>query len=163
MSFRIFSAAPEVITFASEQPSATTLDRSELLACFPAQTTIDSSDGNLLTLDDAPMLGLVSEILGLRTALAGTASHAEVVDFYGDYKLMLKVFDDTFELTNAYSGELASAPQDVFDKAARIWSIEVLRQLENRFSGLRHNEHYNWLKDNILSSWENLPRSQETP
>ena len=153
-TFSILGEAPSVISLAAIQPDPATLSLDELRICFPTRVAIVMNGKECIVLEDAPVIGVLVEVADSLLRLQQGAALAEVVDFYGEYKLVFRGAGANIQCDSEFAGRRCQAPTEVFRDAARRWSSDVLAGLEERYTTIVENPHYLRLKQQIMQTWQ---------
>ena len=103
-----------------------------------------------IVLNDAPLLGAVLDIFDALQQLKRGAMAAESVDFYGEYKLVLREANGLLECTNEFGGGTCKVAAIDFRAAAKNWCHAVLSELEEHHPGLSTNPNYKRHKTYVL-------------
>lgn len=153
VNLQITHSPVENVSGDRELPDLAAFSVEDMRNCFPGRTTIVIDGQSAMVFDDAPLLGLLVEVSELWDRILRGASTAELVDFYGEYKLVMRVQKRLLVLENEFSGVRVSIPHRTFVAAARVWSESLLRDLEQRHPGLNNNPSYVRLKAFIQTTW----------
>ena len=94
-----------------------------------------ASGEECIVLDEAPVIGVLVEVAESLLRLEQGAASAEVVDFYGEYKLVLRATGAAIECENEFAGGKCQAPAVAFRDAAKRWSDDLVC----RHRGALHN------------------------
>ncbi|RLB45737.1 MAG: hypothetical protein DRJ42_29295 [Deltaproteobacteria bacterium] len=114
---------------------------------------IVADGGSAIVLEDGPLFGVLVDVSELWERVRQGAMTAEAVDFYGEYKLVMRVREGVVELENEFSGARVSVPQQAFAIAAGVWSESLLKEAEQRHPGLSQNSNYAKLKSFVQTTW----------
>ena len=152
-TFYILSETPTVISDVDAQPDPAALSLDELLICFPGRIAMVTNGEECLVLEDAPVVGVLVEVAEALLRLKRGAALTEVVDFYGEYKLVFRATDDSVECENEFNGAKCHASATAFRDAARLWSADLLIGIEEHYTTIRENPDYQRLKAQVLQTW----------
>lgn len=151
--FSILSEIPSAISEAATQPDPATLTRDELRICFPGRVAMVASGEECIVLDEAPVIGVLVEVAESLLRLKRGAASAEVVDFYGEYKLVFRATGAAIECENEFAGGKLRAPAVAFRDAAKRWSDDLLAGIEEQYATIKENPHYQRLKEQVVRTW----------
>lgn len=149
----IKSTPPEAITTTTPQPDAAELSLNEVRICFPGRVAMAVDDEECIVLEDAPLIGVVIELATSLLRLKQGAHSAEVVDFYGEYKLVFRETGETLECENEFTSQKCRAPSTTFRAAAQTWCNDTLADVEKRHTNILKNPNYQRLKTHIADTW----------
>ena len=152
-TFSILSATPDAISEAATQPDPATLSLDELRICFPGRIAMVANGEECVVLDDAPIIGVLVEIAESLLRLKQGAALAEVVDFYGEYKLVFRATGAAIECENEFAGGKCQVPSVAFRDAAKRWSDDMLAGIEQHYTTIAENPHYQRLKEQVARTW----------
>ena len=151
--FSILSDTPSAISEAATQPDPATLSLDELRICFPGRIAMIASGEECIVLDEAPVIGVLVEVAESLLRLEQGAASAEVVDFYGEYKLVFRATGAAIECENEFAGGKCQAPAVAFRDAAKRWSDDLLAGIEEHYTTIKENPHYQRLKVQVVRAW----------
>lgn len=152
-TFLILSKTPNAICEAATQPDPATLSLDELRICFPGRIAMVASGEECIVLDDAPIIGVIVEVSESLLRLKQGAASAEVVDFYGEYKLVFRAMGSAIECENEFGGGKCQAPAVAFRDAANRWSDDMFAGIEEHYRAITENPHYQRLKQQVARTW----------
>lgn len=133
------------------QPQARDLSAQEIRICFPTLVVVQKNGTSVLTLDDAPIIGLLLEIAECLCRLDQGFQSAEAVDFYGEYKLVFRRINGRIRWLNEFDGLEFEAQYDELKVAVQRWARSVFEGIEMRFTDILMNENYQQTRS-IISS-----------
>jgi hypothetical protein len=152
-TFLIRSDSPRVLSAGATQVDPAELSCDELRICFPGRVAMVVNGEECVVLDNAPIIGVVVEVSESLLSLKQGAPLAEVVDFYGEYKLAFHAKDEVIECEDEFAGTKCEARAVVFRAAARRWCDETLAGIEERYPTIAINSHYQRLKAQVARTW----------
>jgi hypothetical protein len=158
-TFSIMSETPSAISEAATQPDPSALSLDELRICFPGRIAMVANGEECIVLDDAPVIGVLVEVAESLLRLKQGAALAEVVDFYGEYKLVFRAMGAAIECENEFAGGKCQTPAAAFRDAAKRWSDDLLAGIEEHYTTIGENPHYQRLKEQVVRTW----REQASP
>jgi hypothetical protein len=143
-----------VISEAAIQPDPTELSPDELRICFPARIIMGASSEECVVLENAPMIGVVVDVAESLLRLKQGAPLVEVVDFYGEYKLVFRAQGESIECENEFAGAKCRVPTLAFRSAGKRWCNDVLAGIESNYPTIAGNAHYQRLKEQVARTWQ---------
>ena len=152
-TFRILSEPPSAVSETATQPDPITLSLEELCICFPGRIVIVANGEECMVIDDAPVIGALVDVAESLLRLKQGATLAEVVDFYGEYKLVFRARGSAIECENKSGGGKCLATAGAFHDAAKRWSDEVFAGIEEHFATIAENPCYQRLKQQVARTW----------
>lgn len=130
-----------------------TLSATELRICFPARIDITAQDAGSIILQDAPVLGVLTELSELWMDVQKGVQVATATDFYGEYELVLRRQSENVEFTSSWTGESLLVHPEVLKEAVKNWCPEVRRDIEQHYPDIVRNPKYRDLWTFLTGVW----------
>ena len=122
-----------------------------------------ASGEECIVLDEAPVIGVLVEVAESLLRLKQGAASAEVVDFYGEYKLVFRATGAAIECENEFAGGKCFKLSAVATRdAAKRWSDDLLAGIEEHYTTIKENPHYQRLKVQVVRAWREQASSNWT-
>jgi hypothetical protein len=152
MFLTIRSTPPVRIMETASPADASSLSFDELRQCFPTRISIRQDGEERILLEDVPVVGVLLDLIELWLQVNDGAQCAEAVDFYGEYRLVLRRAGDALELENEHARQRAHGSAGAFGSALHTFAEDVLGALEQHHPDVAANPAFHRLRDLVRRS-----------
>jgi hypothetical protein len=102
-----------------------------------------------VVLEDAPVIGVLADLVESLLWLDQGALSTELVDFYGEYRLVFEARGAMLGCEDEVSGRSFEVPAAAFCAATEAWCRELLGEIEAAHARILRNPSYLQLKERI--------------